>query len=368
MKKEHLIILALGACLGPLLIVTGCDIRMGGSAQAKYERTVEQQAPLAAGSTVVARTSFGSVTITGADVADCSVTAEICGRAPTEQEAQELAEQVEIELEKVGDTLTVKANKPTTRGNRSISISYEIIVPRQTNVKCSSSYGSIKLTDINGSISGRTSSGSIAAENIKGSTDLDTSYGSITCKNLSDGDIKLKTSSGTIKLLGASFGVCDVHTSYGSIRSDRLQGDSIILHSGSGSINVTDTVADTANVSTSYGRITCRQITVNELTAKSSSGSIEVVCSDSTPAEIAASLVTSYGSIDFVAPPDFAGQVDMSTSYGSIRTDLPITISGEINKKKLKGTIGEGKGNLYLHTSSGSIEIKRQQKFSKTTR
>ena len=368
MKKEHLIVLALGAWLCPLLIAAGCDIRMGGWTQAKYERSIEQQAPLAAGSIVVVKTSSGSVTITGADVADCSVVAEICGRAPTQQEAQELAEQVEIELEKVGDTLMVKANKPTTNGNRSISISYAIIVPRQTSVRCSSSYGAIKLSYINGSVSGRTSSGSIAAENIKGPTDLDTSYGSITCKEISDGDIKLKTSSGSIKLMDASFGVCDVHTSYGSIRSDKLDGDSITLHSGSGSINVTDTVADTANVSTSYGRITCRQITTENLTAKSSSGSIEVVCSDLTPAEIAASLVTSYGSIDFIAPPDFAGQVDMSTSYGSIRTDLPITISGQISKKELKGTVGTGQGNLHLHTSSGSIELKQQQKFSKNTR
>ena len=144
-------------------------------------------------------------------------------------------------------------------------------------------------------------------------------------------------------------------------------GESIKLHSGSGSINVTDAVAETANVSTSYGRITCKQITANDITAKSSSGSIEVVCSESTPEDVSASLVTSYGSIEFAGPADFAGQVDISTSYGSVRTDLPITISGEFSKKKLKGTVGEGSGKLYLHTSSGSIQIK-QQKFSKNAR
>ena len=359
MKKKCRTLLVLGICLCPLLISSGCDIQMGGWSQAKYERTVQRQTPLASGSTVAVETSFGSVTITGDDVADCSVVAEICGRAPTEQEAQELAEQVTIELEMVGDVLTVKADKPRTKGNRSISISYEIIVPKETNVKCASSYGAIKLADINGSASGRTSSGTIKAENVRGTTDLNTSYGAITCKHIEDGDIRLKTSSGTIKLLGASFGNCDVHTSYGSITCDELEGDSIKLHSGSGSINVTDAVADVADISTSYGRIKCLQITTNDITAKSSSGSIEVVCSDSAPADIAASLVTSYGSIDFVTPPDYAGQIDMSTSYGSIRTDLPITISGEISKKKLNGTVGEGSGNLYLHTSSGSIEIKQ---------
>jgi len=67
--------------------------------------------------------------------------------------------------------------------------------------------------------------------------------------------------------------------------------------------------------------------------------------------------VTSYGSIDFTPPPAFAGQVDLSTSYGSVRTDRPITISGEVSKKKLQGTVGQGKGNLHLETSSGSINL-----------
>ncbi|MHC4424581.1 MAG: DUF4097 family beta strand repeat-containing protein [Planctomycetota bacterium] len=395
MKKNYRTILAVSFCLCSLLIVVGCDYGIGNWGQAKYERTVQRQAPLAAGSTLFAETSLGSVTVAGADVTDCSVVAEICGRAPTEQEAQELAEQAKIRLETLGNTLRIKAEKPPKKSRCSVSISYSIIVPKQTNVECESSYGEIKLTDINGSVNGKTSSGSITAENIEGSANLDTSYGSVTCRNISgdnitvrsssgsitaenirgsaeletsygpitcedmsDGDIKLKTSSGTIKLSNASFGDCDAHTAYGSIVSDELKGDSIKLHSDSGSIKVAEALADSTDLSTSYGRITCRQITTTDLTAKSGSGDLDIACSDSTPAEIVASLVTSYGSIDFVVPPDFSGQVDLSTGYGSIKTDLPITISGEASKKKLKGIIGEGKGNVHLQTSSGSIRIR----------
>ncbi len=395
MKKHYRTIIALGSCLCLFAIVTGCDIQIGNWGQAKYERTVQRQAPLAAGSTLVAETSFGSITIAGADVADCNVVAEICGRAPTEEEAQELAEQVEIKLETVGTTLTVKADKPPTKHNRSISISYSITVPKQTHVECASSYGAIKVSDINANVSGKTSSGSVAieniegsanldtsygsvkcrnisggnvtvksssgsitAENIKGSTQLSTSYGSITCKDVSGGDVQLKSSSGAIKLSNASFGDCDAHTSYGSIDSDELKGDSVKLHSDSGGIHVTGASADTVDISTSYGRITCREMTVNDLTARSGSGNLDVAYSDSTPAEITASVVTSYGSIDFTAPPGFVGQVDLSTSYGSVRTDRPITISGEVGKRKLQGTIGQGKGRLHLQTSSGSINLK----------
>lgn len=148
-------------CLCLLVIITGCDIQIGDWGQAKYERTVQRQAPLAAGSTLVAETSFGSVTITGGDVTECSVIARICGRAPTKEEAQILAEQVKIELEATGSTLTVKAYKPPKKNKRSISISYDIIVPKQTNIECASSYGAIELANIYGQASGKTSSGSI---------------------------------------------------------------------------------------------------------------------------------------------------------------------------------------------------------------
>ncbi|MBA7630890.1 hypothetical protein ES703_38415 [subsurface metagenome] len=395
MKKKYCTVLTLGFCLCSLLIVVGCDIQIGDWGKAKYERTIQQQAPLAPGSTVVAKTSFGSVTITGADVTNCSVVAQIRVQAPTEEEAREIAEQVKIKLEPVGQTLTVKAEKPPKKRRRSISISYDITVPRQTNVECGSSYGAIKLSNIDGNVKGKTSSGSISAENIqglvdlntsygrvnckdisgdnikvksssgainaeniRGSAELDTSYGSITCRDISGGDVKLKTSSGNIKLSKASCTDCDVYTSYGSITADELTGSLLKLHSGSGSIKVTEASAETADISTSYGRITCRQLTTTDLTAKSGSGNIDIIFSDSTPAEITANVTTSYGSIDFTTPPEFTGRVELATSYGSITTDLPITITGEISKKKLTGTIGQGNGKLYLKTSSGSIRIR----------
>jgi DUF4097 and DUF4098 domain-containing protein YvlB len=394
MNRRHRMFKAISCCLCLLIMISGCDIQIGGWGQAKYERTIQRQAPLNPGSSLYVDTSAGSIIITGGDVTECSVIAEICGRAPTEEEAQLLAEQVTIELETVENTLTVKADKPQTRNNRSVSISYDITVPKQTNIECASSYGAIEIANIKGQTSGKTSSGSVKAKNIDGPTNLDTSYGSINCRNItgdniivksssgsitaeiikgptqlttsygsitctdmSDGDLKLKTSSGKIRISNASFGNCDVHTSYGSIVSNELEGKSIKLHSGNGNINVTESSADTTNLSTSYGRITCRQIKTNEITAKSGSGNLDITCSDPTPDEMIADLVTSYGSIDFTAPQNFAGQVDLSTSYGSIRTIRPITINGEISKKKLKGTIGEGNGKLHLQTSSGSINL-----------
>lgn len=353
MNKKNRLILAFGLCMCPLLIVTGCYIE-----KANYQRTENLSVPLAPGSNLVAETSFGSIKVTGADVAECNVIATISAGASTEEEAKEIAEKVKIETELVEKTLTVKAKKPQIKKEQSIGISFEIIVPKQTDVECSSSFGAIKLADINGNAKAKTSSGSITAENIKGSAKLDTSFGSINCNNISGGDINLKTNSGKITLTKAVFGDCDLHTSFGSITSGELTGNSLKLKSNSGNINLAEASADTINIHTSFGRITCRQITSTDLTAGSNSGNIDIICSDSTPAEINANVTTSFGSIDFVAPSGFSGQVELATNLGSINTNLPITITGEVSNKKLTGKIGEGKGKLHLETKSGSIKIK----------
>ena len=279
MKKNYWIILVFSFCLYSLLTVSGCDIEWS---KAKYQRTENLSIPLEPNSTLVAETSFGSITVTGADVADCNITATISVKAHTEEEAKEIAEKVKIIPELVGKTLTVKAEKPQTKKKRSIGVSYKITVPEQTNVECNSSFGNIKLANLNGNVKAKTSFASINSEDIQGAVQLETSYGNINCQNITSADI----------------------------------------------------------------------------TARSSFGSIDIACSPLSPAEIIADVVTSYGSIDFVTPPGFSGQLDLSTSYGSIKTDLPITITGEVSKKKLTGKIGDGKGKLRLKTSFDSIKIK----------
>ena len=395
MKTKIITIAVLNCWLCSLLLLAGCDIEIGSLYRAKYERMVQCQAPLTPGSTVAVETKAGSIELAGADINDCNVTATIAVRAPSEEEAQEIAEQVQINLVPAGDRLTVKADIPPMKRHRSVSVSYNINVPRKTNVECSSSFGSIKLDSLNGHIKARTSSGSVSSKDIQGTVELGTSFGSITCRNITgellkaktssgaitaekiqgsahletsfgsitcrdacDGDLTLKTSSGSITLSNARFGNCVLRTSFGGVSCDELRGDSVELHSDSGGITATKVSAQTTKMSTSFGRIKCREMTTSNLTARSSSGSLDIACSPTTPPDLTAEATTSFGNIDFVTPPNFAGQVDLATDFGSVKTNLPITIVGELSKKKITGRIQEGTGRLRLKTSSGSINIR----------
>jgi DUF4097 and DUF4098 domain-containing protein YvlB len=377
------------------LMMLGCTIQCGGWNQAKYERTTEQQAPLGTNTAIDVDSRNGSITITGTDASEFSVTAMITGYAPTEDEAQELAEKTQIRLDSAGNTLRVRADMPTTGNNRGVSVSYTITAPRRVSVKCDSEYGSLHVAGVEGAVTGKSGNGAITVEDIQGPVNVHTSYGSITCRNVtgqmnklestngsitiselkgsakvqtsygsiscesfSDGDYHLKSGNGRVSLAHGSVGECDASSSYGSIVCTDVKGNPIKLSSGNGSIEVSDVDTRDLSLSSSYGAIKAGRITTADVTAHSGNGSIEIVCSESCPADLKAEVKSGYGSIDFTAPPQFAGQVRLSTDYGSVRTSRPVTMSGEIDKKNISGTIGEGTGSLHLQTTNGSVDLK----------
>jgi DUF4097 and DUF4098 domain-containing protein YvlB len=384
----------MGLCALSLMIV-GCTIQCGGWGQAKYERTTEQQAPLGTNTAIDVESRNGSIAITGGETNEFHVTATITGYAPTENEAQELAEKTQIRLESAGNTFRVRADMPTTGNNRGVSVSYTITAPKRINVTCESAYGSLHIADIEGTVAGKSSNGSIQVESVqgpvnvrtsygsitcrhvagqmtelkstngsitiddlKGPAKVETSYGSITCENFSDGDYHLRSQNGRVAVAHGSVGECDASSSYGAVVCTDVKGNPVKLSSENGSVELANVNAPDLSLSTSYGAIKARQITTADLTAHSGNGGVEIVCTEACPGDLKAQVKSSYGSIDFTAPPQFAGQVRLATGYGSVRTGRPVTVSGEIDKKHISGTIGEGTGSLHLETSNGSVDLK----------
>jgi hypothetical protein len=326
-----------------LLSATGCiviDVGEGGwDGRVRFERTVELQHAMPTGSTLVVSTPSGSIDVAGQETDQAHVVATIQARAGTEEEAREMAEQVEIRFQESGEKLEIKADKPLLRGNR-ISISYVITVPRQSGVECDSASGSLKLRDLTGNVTARTASGSAEAVGIKGFVRLHSASGSVRGDNLSGGDVDLDTASGGVRLSDASdVGTCRAHSSSGSVRVQNVQADSIRMDTGSGSVAGED--------------INCTQ-----LKAGSGSGHVSAAFAPSAPNNVVAELGTGSGGITVVLPPGFAGRVDLSAASGSVHIDRPVTVQGEIGRRHITGTIGTGAGSLTAHTGSGSISVR----------
>jgi len=323
------------------LTLGACDIEMGNWSQAHYDRTVELQQPMADGGTLAVSTASGHIHVGGQAVSEARVVATIRGQAPTEEEAREIAEATEIRFEPTGDKVAIKADTPKLGRNRSVSISYDIVVPRQTSVECGSASGGIEAAGLEGSVKANTASGSVACESIRG------------------GNVEMGSASGSVRLSDASeLGSCSVHSVSGRALAERVQAEQIRIGSTSGSAELAEARAQDIEIKSTSGRAAGREIDCSRLRADSASGSVSVQFTPSAPGDLKADVGSISGSVTVVVPRDFAGRIEMSTTSGSIQSDLPITVQGRMDKKHLSGSIGQGNGSLTLRTTSGSVHVR----------
>jgi hypothetical protein len=299
-----------GFLLCLLIAAVGCFCAGGCILTAKYERVVQLSEPLPTGGFFEAQTHNGYITITGTDVPECNLTATIIARADTEENAQKLAEAVEVKLitsrldspssaRRAGNKLTAKIEKPVLAPDECVCVSLDVTVPNQTSIDLTTHNGTLKIENLTGQLNGTTHNGEVTAEKISGTTTLKTHNGKIACKEVA-GNTQLETHNGSV--------VCE-----------EASGDiKLRTHNGNAKAFYAATAPPVCNVS----------------------------------------IVTHNGGVSITTPPNFSAKVEASTHNGSIDTDLPMTVTGNVTKGKFTGTIGTGQGELYLETHNGSIKIK----------
>jgi hypothetical protein len=320
-----------------LFLCTSCVyIHTDGSA--RYERETELSAPLTAGSSFRADTGDGSIRVEGMQTPECRVHARVVAHARTEEQAQELAEQIEVRLEPSGKGLEVVTKRPSLIHNAWYSVSLAAQVPAETSLGLTTGDGSIRVANVTGTVDAKSSDGGVEVEGIKG-------------------DVRLRTGDGSIAGSRLETGTLDVHTNDGAIRLADVTGQSCRAETADGSITLTNIRADELTARTNDGGVRAQNIAAARAEYHTSDGSIHIEYAPDAPKAIQATATTSSGGITFVAPPELSAVVEAITSDGSIHTDLPITVQGRVGKT-MTGTIGGGEGRVYLKTGDGSITIR----------
>ncbi len=68
---------------------------------------------------------------------------------------------------------------------------------------------------------------------------------------------------------------------------------------------------------------------------------------------------TVNGAITIELPANIGAQVELSTVNGGVTTDFPVTVSGTLSRKRLRGTIGDGRTRLRASTVNGGITLRK---------
>jgi len=195
MKTTHYKNLAICISLCLLLALPGCGIER----RVKYTKTIRLAAPLAPGSAFAAETYNGSITVSGADVTDCNLIATIIARAQTQQDAQMLADQVEVKLEPYDNKLEARITKPTLKSNQSVSVSLDLKMPHKTDLHLNTHNGTIEITGIAAKTDATTYNGNIIGSALTGQTKVQSHNGRINLSEVS-GDTYAETYNGNVRV------------------------------------------------------------------------------------------------------------------------------------------------------------------------
>lgn len=215
-----------------------------------------------------------------------------------------------------------------------------IEVPTRSNVRLSTSGGSVSASRLTGSLNVKSSGGGLDIEAIEGNVDGGTSGGGIRMRSVR-GNAVANTSGGSITIDDVS----------GSLRAD----------TSGGGITITS-VAGELHASTSGGGVDVRGA-AGRVDASSSGGGVTVRLA---PGNSNGGVVSSSGGpVRVEIDPAARMSIDASASGGSVDSDVPITIQGKVQNDSLRGEMNGGGPLLRLRSSGGGVKIGRTTEATK---
>lgn len=160
----------------------------------------EQTVPAGGTITVDGRTN-GGISIKGWERNEVLVRSKIETRAPTQVEADQLAGAIRIETA----ALNIRAEGPDSREDYQWYVSYEIFVPRRSDLSLQAHNGGVSIVDVHGRIEFKTTNGGVNLVRVGGNVQGHTTNGGVNVVLSGmrwDGEqLDVKTTNGGVNLL-----------------------------------------------------------------------------------------------------------------------------------------------------------------------
>lgn len=323
--------LTLRSSLSLLLLSLIVALPAAAQVTGSFERTLTVTGPV----DLKVETGSGSITVRTGDAATVRVVAQIrantlsgwLGGGGAEERVRQIEQNPPIEQE--GNHIRIGRGVDRELV-RNISISYDLIVPEQTQLDSSTGSGSQSIAGVRGPVRAGAGSGKLELFNI-------------------GSEVRASTGSGSI-VLDKIAGSARASTGSGSIRATRIEGG---MHgrTGSGSIRL-DGANGAIELGTGSGSVQAESIR-GGLRVRTGSGSIRIQGTPSEPWDLQAGS----GGIRLSLPSDLGFTLDARSASGSVSVDHPIDIEHQYRQRELRGRVRGGGPAIVARTGSGSVSV-----------
>lgn len=169
-------------------------------------------------------------------------------------------------------------------------------------------------------------------------------------------DLVLRSGDGSIRVDRVN-GRAELRTGDGSVRASELSGE-VVVHTGDGSVTLQD-VEGELDVETGDGGVSASGV-LRVVRLRTNDGSVTVRGDEGSAMSDDWSITTGDGSVAVYLPEAFAAELDAHTGDGRITSDLDVAmvVSGKLDRRTLKGRVGEGGRVLKVRSGDGSIRFR----------
>jgi hypothetical protein len=228
-----------------------------------------------------------------------------------------------------GNTVTLRP--PTDAADRrAVTISYQVHVPPDTEVRTDSDSGATSVSGVSGRVTVRTQSAAISLASLSGAVDVTTGSGAVTADG-SAGVLSVKTSSSGFK--GTHLASLQLRTNSGAVTATFSGEGDATVETGSGSIKLNGLRGGVA-VTTQSGRIQVEGTPARPWTARAGSSAIELSVASGT-----------------------GFSVDASSHSGDVTVE-GAAVEGATTKHKVTGSVRGGGPLMQATSQSGAIRIR----------
>jgi DUF4097 and DUF4098 domain-containing protein YvlB len=308
------------ACLLPMSVAA--------SSEGSFQRTLQVTGPV----NLDLNTGSGSVNVRTGSSSEVQVTGHIKTTNWLGGNADERVKRIEANppIQQSGNDIRI-GHVGDTELLHNISISYDLVVPAETELRSHTGSGSQSVEGLQKQIEIESGSGSLKISDIGDTVRAETGAGGIEIDRVK-GYVRTKAGSGSIRATDIAGGF-EGRTGSGHITLEQTASGSVLANTGSGGMELRG-VHGSLDARAGSGTISDEGYPTGSWTVDSGSGNIHL-------------KLASEASFD----------LDAHTSSGSISVSQPVTVQGTMGHKELRGKVHGGGVPVQVETGSGNIEI-----------
>ena len=308
------------ACLLPMSVAA--------SSEGSFQRTLQVTGPV----NLDLDTGSGSVNVRTGSSSEIQVTGHIKTTNWLGGNADERVKRIEANppIQQSGNDIRI-GHIDDSELLHNISISYDLVVPAETQLHSHTGSGSQSVEGLQKQIEIESGSGSLKISDIGDTVRAETGSGEIEIDRVK-GNVHTKSGSGSIRATDIAGGF-EGRTGSGHITLEQTASGSVLANTGSGGMELRG-VHGSLDARAGSGTITAEGNPTGSWTVDSGSGNIHL-------------KLASEAGFD----------LDAHTSSGSITVSQPVTVQGTMGHKELRGKVHGGGVPVQVETGSGNIEI-----------